>query len=418
MIDIQRIRDDAEEVKRNVRRRGGDASIIDKVQEHDERYRALLAQLNALQAERNAKSTKQPTPAERANLKTLATNIKEIEKDVKRIETEMETSLRQIPNVLLDDVPDGAGDTQNEIVRTVGDIPSFSFEVEDHLAIGERLGIIDVDAAAKVSGSRFTYLKGDAVLLQMALLQYALNALVPEDFVPTLTPHLVSREAMGAMGYLDKGGEEEIYHLKHDDLVLIGTSEQSIGPMYMNESLDGKHLPLRFVGISPCYRREAGSYGKDVRGILRLHQFDKIEMFAFTLPNQSEEEHAFLLSMQERLMQGLGLPYRVVKLCAGDTGFASARTYDIETWLPAQNQYRETHSTSTTTDFQTRRLKTRIKGGKGTFAHALNGTAFAFGRILIAILENGQEADGRVRIPDVLQPHMGGRTHMGSARHS
>ena len=244
-------------------------------------------------------------------------------------------------------------------------------------------------------------------------MHYALNVLVSEGFVPTLTPHLISREAMAAMGYLwTRVGEEEIYHLKHDDLVLIGTSEQSIGPMYMNTTLDVEQLPLRFVGISPCYRREAGSYGKDVRGILRLHQFDKIEMFSFTSPDQSETEHLFLLNMQERLMQGLGLPYRVVKLCAEILGFASARTFDIETWLPAQNQYRETHSTSTTTDFQTRRLKTRIKGGKGTYVHALNGTAFAFGRMLIALLENGQEADGRVCIPNVLQTFMGGRTHI------
>ncbi|MEK7529533.1 MAG: serine--tRNA ligase [Patescibacteria group bacterium] len=412
MIDILRIRNNAEQVKENLRRRGGTTDMIDDVRALDETYRARLEQLNTLQAERNLKSTKQPTPEEREHLKALAQNIKKIEKDVKRIEDKMEARLRQVPNLLLDDVPDGAGDAQNEIVRTVGDIPSFAFEIEDHLTIGERLDIIDVNAAAKVSGSRFTYLKGDAVLLQMALLHYALNVLVSEGFVPTLTPHLISREAMAAMGYLDKGGEEEIYHLKHDDLVLIGTSEQSIGPMYMNTTLDVEQLPLRFVGISPCYRREAGSYGKDVRGILRLHQFDKIEMFSFTSPDQSETEHLFLLNMQERLMQGLGLPYRVIKLCAGDTGFASARTFDIETWLPAQNQYRETHSTSTTTDFQTRRLKTRIKGGKGTYAHALNGTAFAFGRILIALLENGQEADGRVRIPNVLQTFMGGRTHI------
>ena len=374
MIDILRIRNNAEQVKENLRRRGGTTDMIDDVRALDETYRARLEQLNTLQAERNLKSTKQPTPEEREHLKALAQNIKKIEKDVKRIEDKMEARLRQVPNLLLDDVPDGAGDAQNEIVRTVGDIPSFAFEIEDHLTIGERLDIIDVNAAAKVSGSRFTYLKGDAVLLQMALLHYALNVLVSEGFVPTLTPHLISREAMAAMGYLDKGGEEEIYHLKHDDLVLIGTSEQSIGPMYMNITLDVEQLPLRFVGISPCYRREAGSYGKDVRGILRLHQFDKIEMFSFTSPDQSETEHLFLLNMQERLMQGLGLPYRVIKLCAGDTGFASARTFDIETWLPAQNQYRETHSTSTTTDFQTRRLKTRIKGGKGTYAHALNGT--------------------------------------------
>jgi len=214
----------------------------------------------------------------------------------------------------------------------------------------------------------------------------------------------VSTDAMAAMGYLQHGGEEEIYHLKNDDLVMIGTSEQSLGPRFMNEIIE-RELPVRMVGYSPCYRREAGSYGKDTRGIFRVHQFDKVEMFSIAHPDNSDDEHEFLLQIQERLMKGLNLPYRVVRLCAGDTGTPAARTYDIETWIPSQKRYRETHSTSNTTDFQMRRLKTRFKeGGENKFPHALNGTAFALGRTMIAILENNQQEDGTVVVPEVLRP--------------
>ena len=258
-----------------------------------------------------------------------------MESDIAVLESRIETRMHHIPNILLDDVPNGADASANVVEHTVGNIPSFDFDIEDHLTIGERLGMIDMDSASKVSGSRFAYLKGDAVLLQFALVNYALSVLTAEKFVPIIPPHLISIEAMRAMGYLDKGGEE-VYHMKSDDLVLIGTSEQSIGPMHMNEQMDPGLFPLRYVGISPCYRREAGSYGKDIRGILRLHQFDKIEMFSFTSPSASDGEHLFLLEMQERLMQGLQLPYRVVKLCAGDTGWSSARTYDTE--RPIQHQ--------------------------------------------------------------------------------
>jgi seryl-tRNA synthetase len=239
-------------------------------------------------------------------------------------------------------------------------------------------------------------------------LQYALTELVKEGFVPVVPPHMVSTKAMGAMGYLERGGEEEIYHLKNDDLVMIGTSEQAIGPMLMDEILEPAKLPLRYVGFSPCYRREAGSYGKDTRGIIRVHQFDKVEMFSFTDAESSNAEHEFLLEMQERLMKGLGLPYRVQKLASGDTGGPSAKTYDIETWIPSQKTYRETHSTSNTTDYQTRRLNTRIKrDGKNELAHALNGTAFAIGRILVAIMENNQQEDGSIVVPEVLRPWVG-----------
>src|SRR3989338_4601478 len=338
--------------------------------------------------------------------KRLKDKIKTAQAEVEAAERVLEAELRQYPNMLRPDVPEGKDESANIVLKTVGEPTKFLFEPKDHLALGEALGIIDVERAAKVSGARFAYLKGDLVLLEFALIQYALSILVPEGFTPVFPPQLIAREAMGKMGYLEHGCEEEIYHLKNDDMVLIGTSEQALGPMMMDEVLPERTLPQRFAGFSACFRREAGSHGRDVHGILRMHQFNKMEMFSFVSAEGSDTEHEFLLSLQERFMQGLKLPYRVVKLCSGDTGAPSARTYDIETWMPSQDRYRETHSTSNTTDYQTRRLKVRIKTKKGNeFSHALNGTVFAE-RLLIAILENFQQEDGSMIVPDVLRGYM------------
>ncbi len=419
MIDSKKLAENAQIYIENNRRRGYDhidvSMVVDLIaertgakQEVDE-LREKSNKLSASIAQASDENDRKDLLEQASKLKP---EIKLLEEKLSDIEEKLNTQLKQFPNLLRDDVPNGMNEEDGELIRTVGEPRNFDFEPKHHLDLGEALGIIDVERAAKVSGSRFTYLKGDAALLQFALIQYALEILVKEGFTPTITPHLVSTDSMDAMGYLEKGGEEEIYHIKQDELVLIGTSEQSLGPMMMNESIDAKDLPIRFVGYSPCYRREAGSYGKDVRGILRLHQFDKLEMFAFTGPENSDDEHEFLLSMQEKLMKGLGLPYRVMKLSAGDTGTPSARTYDIETWMPSENKYRETHSTSNTTDYQTRRLKTRLKGKGGQFVHALNGTAFAIGRIIIAILENGQNQDGTVEIPAALQPYMMGKSQI------
>lgn len=414
MIDIRRITEEPEVIAANNARRGRDLDI-EKNQKQIKERAALIGQVEDLRRQANevAESIPRVSDEERAPLvakgKEIKEQVKEVEASLRTLEEGLNADLKRYPNILRDDVPDGASDAENEVMRTVGEVPAFAFPVKDHLELGEHLGIIDVERAAKVSGARFTYLIGDGARLQFALLNYAMDTLLKESFTPVLTPHLVKVETMDAMGYLAHGGEDEIYHMKHDDLVLIGTSEQSVGPMHKDETLDASQLPIRYVGYSPCYRREAGSYGKDTRGILRVHQFDKIEMFSFTDAQSSDTEHEFLLSMQERLMQGLELPYQVMKLCAGDTGTPSARTYDINTWMPAQETYRETHSTSNTTDYQTRRLKTKVKGeGKAELVHALNGTAFAIGRILIAILENNQQEDGTVRVPKILQPYMGG----------
>jgi seryl-tRNA synthetase len=417
MIDRKLLAEDPQMYAENNRKRGYDHIDVSLAVDLINKRTVAVTEVDALRAEINKLSTEISITKNNSEKKPLLERASEIKPKIKvkedllnEVEAKLLAQLKQYPNLLREDVPDSLLEEDFELIRTVGEPTKFDFEPKNHLDIGEALGIIDVERAAKVSGSRFTYLKGGAALLQFALIQYALETLVKKGFTPAITPHLISTEAMDAMGYLEKGGEEEIYHIKQDELVLIGTSEQSLGPMMMNESIDMSDLPMRFVGFSPCYRREAGSYGKDVRGILRLHQFDKLEMFAFSAPDNSDKEHELLLSMQETLMTGLGLPYRVIKLSAGDTGTPSARTYDIETWMPSEGRYRETHSTSNTTDYQTRRLKTRLKGEGGKFVHALNGTAFAIGRTIIAIIENGQNKDGSITIPKVLHPYMMGKT--------
>ncbi len=413
MIDIKYLLEQPDLIVKNNQNRGKtiDVSIAVGLAGDRKRYMDEL-QILRTRANEIAESISKVEVSARQDLiaqgKAVKEEVKTAETSLSEVETKLTFELRQYPNLLRPDVPVGKDYTQNEVVRTFGEPTKLSFAPKDHMELGEKLGLIDMERAAKVSGARFAYLKGDAVRLEFALFAYAMSELSKEGFVPVIPPHLISREAMSAMGYLDHGGEEEVYHLKNDDLVLIGTSEQALGPMHMNETFVDGELPRRYVGISPCYRREAGSYGKDTKGILRVHQFDKVEMFSFTTADRSDEEHEFLLSMQERLMQGLRLPHRVMKLCSGDTGAPSARTYDIETWIPSQGVYRETSSTSNTTDFQTRRLNIRIKrGGRTEFAHALNGTAFAIGRTLIAILENYQQEDGTIVVPEVLRQWMG-----------
>jgi seryl-tRNA synthetase len=414
MIDIKYLIQHTDEVAENNRRRNVniDLSIVKALSEDRIRSLQTVEDLRC-QARLNAETVRTAEAKDRETFvqegRNLKDQTKEAEEHLVDLEVQLENEAKKFPNLLRPDVKIGKDGDENEIVRLVGEPKTFTFSVKDHVEIGEKLGIIDIERASKVSGSRFVYLKGDAVLLELALINYVITTLVKEGFTPVIPPHIISTQAMTAMGYMEHGGEEEIYHLKNDDAVLIGTSEQSIGPMHMDEILPLASLPLRYVGFSPCYRREAGSHGRDVRGILRMHQFDKLEMFSYTEPGKSDIEHEFLLSMEEKLMKGLNLPYRVMRLCSGDTGRPSARTYDIETWIPSQNQYRETHSTSNTTDYQTRRLKIRYKkaDGKNELVHALNGTAFAIGRIMIAILENYQQEDGSVVVPEILRPWVG-----------
>lgn len=414
MIDLKFFLQNPEAVEKNNRNRGAiiDISVLKTLSEKRSQSLQLVEELRKKTKE-NAEAVRTATPEQRDGLVNEGRRLKEEQKGAEELlnnlENQLEIEIKKYPNLLRQDVKVSRDGEENEVVKTVGKPPKFNFPIKDHVELGENLGYIDIERAGKVSGSRFVYLKGDLVLLELGIINYIMSTLVPEGFIPVLPPHIISTSAMAAMGYLEHGGEEEIYHLKNDEAVLIGTSEQSIGPMHMNEILPREKLPLRYVGFSPCYRREAGSHGRDVRGILRMHQFDKVEMFSYVEPEHSDTEHEFLLSMEEKLMNGLKLPYRVMKLCSGDTGRPSARTYDIETWIPSQNIYRETHSTSNTTDYQTRRLKIRYKDqtGKNELVHALNGTAFALGRIIIAIMENYQQEDGSIIVPEILRPWLG-----------
>lgn len=447
MLDIKYIREHADEVRQAARNKGMEVDI-DSLLELDQKRREILPRLEELRAQKNAASKEIPhlegteKDSVLEHMKEVSKKTDQLEKELKEITPKIESLLLVIPNPPRPDVHIGEDESGNAILRKVGDIPSFSFQPKDHVELGEPLKAIEIERAAKTSGARFNYLQADAVRLQFALINYVFSALcdsewisriaervsreassidpaVPVDgqtlaqtpFVPILPPVLITDESMNAMGYLQHGGDQETYHLKEDKLYLVGTSEQSVGPYFKGEILPEESLPVRFVAYSPCFRREAGAAGKDTRGILRVHQFDKIEMFSFTTPETSDLEHLFLLTVEEELTKGLGLAYQVSKMCTGDLGIPAARKYDIETWMPSQNKYRETHSTSTCTDFQARRLNTRLrrKNGKVEFLHTLNGTAFAMGRIIIAIFENYQQEDGSVRIPEALQKYFPGR---------
>ncbi|MBU1039282.1 serine--tRNA ligase [Patescibacteria group bacterium] len=411
MIDIKYLRDNPDLVVKasQAKNRTIDIKVILDL---DNQRRALQAEVDGL---RQGRGDKLVSEADRAEAKAKKEVLKTKEQELKQLTDQLNDILLSLPNPARPDVKVGKTENDNEVLRQVGSKPDFNFTVKDYLTLAEQHDLIDMARAAKVSGSRFGYLKNEAVLLEFALVQYGLSVVLKNGFVPVVPPVLISEKAMQAMGYLENGGEEETYHLKEQQLYLVGTSEQSIGPMHMDEVLELTDLPKRYAGFSSCFRSEAGSYGKDTKGILRVHQFDKLEMVVFTKPEDSDKEHDKLLVIEEELMQGLKLPYQVIKMCTADLGDPAARKYDIETWIPSESKYRETHSCSTTTDFQARRLNIRYKTaeGKMDFVHMLNGTVFAIGRTLIAILENYQQADGSIIIPKVLQPYMGGLAKIG-----
>lgn len=405
MLDINFIRQNLEEVKKGVEAKQLDPRSVNRVLDLDDQRRALIKEIEELRAKRNEIAHKGKSSEEGKKVKEI---LKEKEPELQKIEAEYKEALFELPNLPAPDVKIGKNDTENEVIRKWGKIPKFGFEPKDHLILGENLGIIDAQRAVKVSGARFTYLKGDAVLLEFALVQFVMETLLRESFIPVVPPVLIRKESMRAMGYMEHGGEEDMYVLDKDDLILVGTSEQAIGPMHMGETFDAKSLPLRYAGFSSCFRREAGSYGKDTRGILRLHQFDKVEMFSYVTPEESDHEHEFLLSIEEKFLQALGIPYQVVKMCSGDLGLPASRKYDLEAWIPSQGKYRELTSTSTVTDFQARRLNIKYQDGdKKEYVHMLNGTGLAIGRTIVAIVENYQQKDGSVKIPKVLQKWMG-----------
>lgn len=404
MLDIKLIRQNPEKVKEGISKKQVKVDI-DRLLELDRQKRQYLQKVEALRAEQNKLGKEDLVRAQK-----IKSQLKHIEPELDRLEEELQVIMHQIPNLPLDNVPVGKDEKDNKVIKEWGKKPNFNFQPKDYLELAERLDIIDIKRAAKVSGTRFGYLKREAALLEFALINLAIETLTNEGFVPIVPPVMIKEEMMRGMGYVDTEKDKlERYFLPEDNLYLVGTSEQSIGPMHADEVFEEKDLPRRYVGFSTCFRREAGAYGKDTKGILRVHQFDKVEMFSFCKPEHSVKEHEFLLTMEEKLMQMLNIHYRVVQLCSGDLARPSAATYDVEAWLPGQDQYRETHSTSNTTDFQARRLNIRYKDkqtGKLEFVHTLNGTAFAIGRMLIAIIENYQQKDGAIKVPAVLQKYL------------
>lgn len=406
MIDINHLKDHRLEFKKAILAKNLKIDL-EKIIDLDQKRRELQQQIDNLRHKRNKIARTLGKKGEKEGLK-IKNKLKKLEPEFKKTANRLNTLLRNIPNPPKPDVPVGKDESQNLVIKKWGRPTIFNFKNKNYLQLGKKLDLIDIESAATASGSRFCYLKNEAVLIQFALIDFAMNFLKKYDFIPIIPPVLLKPRSMQAMGYLEHGGENEVYFLPKDELYLVGTSEQSIGPYHQDQILDAKKLPLRYLGFSTCFRREAGSYGKDTKGIIRLHQFDKLEMFSFTLPSQSDKEHEFFLSLEEKLMQKLKIPYQVVKMCSGDLGLAAARKYDIEAWIPSENKYRETHSASTCTDFQARRLNIRFKkGNKSEFVHTVNGTAFATPRILIAIIENYQQKDGTILIPDVLQEHLG-----------
>ena len=406
MIDIKFIRENPALVKKSAQNKRVKVDI-DRLLELDEKRRGLIKELDELRAKRNEISEEvkgKPELVEQA--KEIKRRIKEKEAELKNVKTDYKELLLTVPNLPLKEVPVGKDEKDNIVIRHWGKKPKFRFQPKDYLKIAEKLDIIDVKRAAKVSGTRFGYLKKEAALLEFALINFAFDFLTKKGFIPLVPPVMIKVEMARGMGYIEQTDKEEAYYLPQDNLYLVGTAEQSIGPMHADEIFEEKDLPKRYVAFSTCFRREAGAYGKDTKGILRVHQFDKVEMFSFVKPEDSEKEHQFLLSLEEALMQSLKIPYRIVQMCTGDLGVPAAAKYDIEAWMPGQGEYRETHSTSNCTDFQARRLNIRYRrsDGKLEFVHTLNGTATAIGRTLIAIIENYQEKNGSIKVPEVLQP--------------
>ena len=406
MIDIKLLRENPEKVKKACENKQAKVDI-DQVIELDKKRRELIQEIEKLRAEQKKLGKDQIEQA-----KNLKNKIKELEPELEKAELNFNILFSQIPNIPLDDVLVGKDASENKVLREVGKKPNFNFKPKDYLEIAEKLDIIDIKRAGKVSGSRFGYIKGELAMLEFGLIQLAMDIAKKQGFIPMIPPVMIKPEMMKAMGYVERGGDE-IYYFDKDDLYLTGTSEQSIGPMYADEIFEEKDLPKRYIAFSTCFRREAGSYGKDTKGILRVHQFDKVEMFIFSKPEDSQREHELILSIEEKLMKELKIPYRVMSICTGDLGDPAAKKYDIEAWMPGQNEYRETHSASNCTDFQARRLnikhkpKNQISNVKTGYVHTLNGTAFAIGRTLIAIIENYQQKDGSIKVPKVLRKYTG-----------
>jgi seryl-tRNA synthetase len=415
MIDLKFLRENPDVVRASQKGRGEDVAIVDKVLASDDAKRAAITEFEQLRAQQNvlSKSVGAASGEEKvallANSKELAEKVKAA--DAKRAELEA-TALSHamvISNILDPEAPIG-GEEDFVVIEHVGtprDFSSAGFAPRDHVELGKLLGAIDTERGAKVSGSRSYYLTGVGALLEFALVNYAISSATKAGFIPVIPPVLVKPAAMEGTGFLGQAAEN-VYHLEKDDYYLVGTSEVPLAAFHMDEVLDGAKLPLRYAGYSSCFRREAGSYGKDTRGIIRVHQFDKVEMFSFCKPEEAKQEHQRLLQWEKDFLNAMEIPYRVIDVASGDLGSSANRKFDIEAWIPTQDAYREVTSTSNCTEFQGRRLNIRYKDSDGTKAIAtLNGTLVAIPRMIVAILENHQNADGTVNVPAALQPFLG-----------
>jgi seryl-tRNA synthetase len=414
MLDLKLIRSDPERVKAALARRAA-AEGVDELLALDARRRELLPEVEAAQAERRTLSRQIGEAKQKgeeaedlvARVQGLKERIEAGRAELEKVDAELEEVATALPNLPDPDAPDGMTEEDAVVLREVGERPSFDFEPRDHLDLGAELGLIDMEAAARLSGSRFAYLKGDLVLLELALVRFAIELARAEGHEPVVPPVLVREEALRGTGFLP-GDRDQIYEVPKDDLFLTGTSEVSLAGLHAGQILEAVELPLRYSGFSTCFRREAGAAGRDTRGIFRVHQFDKVEMFSFVEPAESAAEHERLLAIEERILSELEIPYRVVSVAAGDLGAPAAKKYDCEAWIPSQQRYRELTSCSNTTDYQARRLSCRYRPADGEsteVVHTLNGTAVAVGRTIIALMENRQSGDGGFTLPNILHSY-------------
>ena len=418
MIDLKQLRAAPDDFRAALGRKRYSPDDLDTVLELDADLRQMKTAIEECRARSNAMSKRIPglsgddRAAALTEMKTLSAHLKEHEPRLRAAEQTLHAELVKIPNPPAMSAPDGNDDTANVVVRHVGTPREFDFTPRDHVELGEARDWIDIKRAARLSGARFAYLKGEIVELELALVRFALDTVGAKGFRPVVPPIMVREAAMFGTGFFP-ADRNEIYKVEDEDAYLVGTSEVSLAGLHMDETLDENTLPRRYAGFSTCLRREAGTYGKDTRGIFRVHQFDKVEMFSFCSPGESESEHDLILAIEEEVLAGLELPYRVVNVCTGDLGAPAAKKFDLEAWLPGQKAYRELTSCSNCTDFQARRLGVRSRGTDGTqLLHTLNGTAIAIGRTLIALLENHQQADGTLAVPAALRPHLGGREYL------
>ena len=411
MIDPQLLKTNIEAIEENLRKRDLDIDL-DKLKLLDESRRALKFESEKLRAEQKKLGKEIASASEKEKVillekaEKISDKVKSLSEETQQKDEEFFDAWIKIPNIVNSSSPVGKTDEDNKEIKKVGE-PKNIKNPMTHLEIGENLGLIDVERASKISGSRFSYLFGDLVKIQFNLVSYTLNKLSEKGFNPTIPPVLVRENALFGTGFFPDDSDQ-VYEVQNDDLFLVGTSEVSLAALHTDEIIDMKNLPLRYAGYSTCFRREAGTYGKDTSGIFRVHQFDKVEMFSFCDPEKSNEEHEQILAIEEEILKDLEIPYRVVDVCTGDLGASAAKKYDIEAWIPSQKKYREVTSCSNTTDFQARRLNMRTKNEDGnTILHTLNGTALAVGRILIALLENNQQPDGSVTFSDDLGTILG-----------